>query len=395
MQEMPPPTPTPTATPARVRGIARWAGTCAALCALLVLATGCTSATSEASTDTEPSTGTSVADDTSVTVDTSVIEAVPPVQIADPVAMNRRLSHTINIGAVLELDRGEFPWGPELDDEDFAEFAAAGFTAVRLPVRFSAWAGDAPPYLIDDELWSRVDEAVDAALANDLAIIIDLHHYVEIFEDPERHRDRLEAMWVQIADRYQSLPTDAVAYEFLNEPNTNLDAATWNSIVADVLAAVRAIDPDRTVIVGPVTWNSHLEVPTLELPDDDNLILTFHYYDPFEFTHQGAEWLPQMAQHLGTEWQSDVDGAGARIDADFRVVAEWASARDLPVFVGEFGVLLTADQADRAAWVRSVREAAEREGFSWGHWDWASPTFGMQNDETGEWDPSMLDALFD
>ncbi len=390
-----------------------------------LLATACTGGDGstaavvvDGSTDTTADPGTGL--DTAITrTRPPIVETIPPttrppttrpatvepegdVVQGDPWAFNEVLARTINLGGTLELDRDEEPWGPDLDPSDIDDIAARGFTAVRIPINFPSWAGSAGDgYLIDQEIFDRVDVVLEAAAANDLAAIIDVHQFEAINLDPEGNRELLLAVWRQVATRYRDLPLDQVAFEILNEPNTNLTSDKWNPLMAEAIAEVRAIDPLRTLIVGPTNWYDNLSLPSLELPDDGNLIVSFHYYTPFEFTHQGAPWLEGMDEFLGTSWDSSAsipDEAsglteGALIDREFAEVAEWARERNVPIFLGEFGVLDGADADSRVKWVRWVREAADNEGFTWGYWDWAAPGFGLENDETGEWNEGLMQAL--
>ena len=63
-----------------------------------------------------------------------------------------------------------------------------------------------------------------------------------------------------------------------------------NPIFAGTIEQIRQTNPERTIFVGPGRWNSISELPELRLPDDDdNLIVTVHNYEPFYFTHQGAD----------------------------------------------------------------------------------------------------------
>ena len=67
-------------------------------------------------------------------------------------------------------------------------------------------------------------------------------------------------------------------------------------IYAEAIRQIRKSNPHRTLFVGPGKWNSLDEVPDLRLPDDSNLVVTVHCYDPFYFTHQGASWtMPDTA----------------------------------------------------------------------------------------------------
>lgn len=58
---------------------------------------------------------------------------------------------------------------------------------------------------------------------------------------------------------------------------------------------IRRTNRTRPVIVGPVLWNSIDAVEMFNLPNDDrHIIVTVHYYNPMQFTHQEATWVPGM-----------------------------------------------------------------------------------------------------
>jgi endoglucanase len=122
----------------------------------------------------------------------------------------------INLGDALDAP-SEGAWGVVLKPEHFAMAKAAGLDHVRLPVRFSAHAGDSAPFKIDEDFFKRVDWAIQQATANGLSIIVDLHHYEELMKKPSENADRLVGMWVQIAARYKDQPA-TVAFELINEP---------------------------------------------------------------------------------------------------------------------------------------------------------------------------------
>jgi endoglucanase len=164
---------------------------------------------------------------------------------------------------------------------------------VRLPARFNAHAASRAPYALDEGFMQRVDWAIDQATANHLAIILDLHHYNELDENPDEHAERFVELWKQIARRYRDRPR-SVLLELMNEPHDKLTSDKYNPILARALAAVRAIDPNRLVVVDSVFWAAADKLEQLELPrDDKNLIVSFHMYQPILFTHQGlTEFMP-------------------------------------------------------------------------------------------------------
>ena len=164
----------------------------------------------------------------------------------------------------------------------------------------------------------------------------------------------------------------------------------WNQLLADALTVVRSSNPERAVIVGPVRWNTPDGLPALRLPDDDRLIGTVHYYAPFPFTHQGADWLEEAGEWLGTSWGTEAERACVR--ADLERAAAWARAHGRPLFLGEFGTINNADLAARAAWTTLVRSEAERLGMSWAYWDFATD-FGAFDVSRHAWRAPLRQAL--
>lgn len=130
----------------------------------------------------------------------------------------------------------------------------AGFTAVRLPVKWSAHALSAAPYTIDLTFFKRIDWAVCNATSLGLSIIVNVHHYDELLTDPAAHLERFLALWRQIADCYKT-QNDHVFFEILNEPNGKLEPL-WNEYAGKALAVIRQSNPTRAVSIGPNGWNS-------------------------------------------------------------------------------------------------------------------------------------------
>src|SRR5579871_1458530 len=161
----------------------------------------------------------------------------------DEQATGERLGRGINLGNALEAPK-EGEWGVKLKAEYFPAIKKAGFATVRLPVRWSAHAAKDAPYTIDPKFAERVDWAIDQALANELNIIVNVHHYNEMDANPDQHLARLVGLWEQIAARYKDRPA-AVYFELLNEPHDKLDAAKWNAAIPKLLAAVRQTNPTR------------------------------------------------------------------------------------------------------------------------------------------------------
>lgn len=216
-----------------------------------------------------------------------------------------------------------------------------------------------------------LDELVEAGLKAGLQVILDEHNFNECAKEADLPacRVKLQAFWRQIAARYQKAP-DAVVFEILNEPNGAADAV-WNDMLAENLAIIRATNPTRRVVVGPKFWNSLDHLDSLRLPESDRrLIVTFHYYTPMEFTHQGASWTPQFQKLSGVIWGTAAEQQQLRADMD--KVKAWADKHQRPILLGEFGALETAGMAQRVAWTGAVARAAEARGFGWSYWQFDS-----------------------
>jgi endoglucanase len=314
----------------------------------------------------------------------------PSTEPLDAFAQNRILGRGVNFGNMLEAPQ-EGDWGLVVQEAFFDSVKSAGFQSVRVPIRWTTHAQLDSPYTVNKTFFNRIEWVVTNALSRDLAAIINMHNYDEIYSDPLNHQKRFLAIWRQIAETFKNYP-DNLFFELLNEPNSNLTAPIWNEFLAEGISIVRETNPARTIIVGPVQWNNVNSLGTLRLPEEErNIIVTFHYYNPFQFTHQGAEWVDGADAWLGTTWLP-TPALKADVDRDLKIAADWGSANNRPLYMGEFGAYSRADMHSRELWTRYVRETAEKLGFSWGYWELASG-FGVYDPEANEWRTPLLNAL--
>jgi len=261
----------------------------------------------------------------------------------------------------------------------FAEIRKAGFDFVR--VNLQAFRHMDARDKLDPAWLMKLEDVVREAQKAGLGVILDEHDFDACSNDLNMCRTRLGAFWTQVAPRFANSPRN-VAFELLNEPHAQLDAGNWNSLFPQVLAIVRASNPTRIVVVGPTSWNSLKELPNLKLPDDPNLLVTFHYYEPFHFTHQGATWAGEEVKTLhGITWGSDADKAAVK--SDFDQVSAWAAANKRPILLGEYGAYdKSGTPLDlRVAYIGGVRTEAERHGFGWAYWQFEGDfvVWDMQN----------------
>jgi endoglucanase len=306
----------------------------------------------------------------------------------DAFARNKKLGRGVNVIGYDPIwrhrERGRFK------AEYFREIRKAGFDHVRInlhPFRDNRGGDEGK---LRDEYLRTLDWAVDQALASDLSVILDFHEFQLMSRDPEKHKAGFLSIWNTIAERYKDRPGELL-FEILNEPHGKFNAELWNEYLREALAVVRRSNPGRTVIVGPVQWNSIRQLPKLSLPSDDrNLIVTVHYYSPFEFTHQGAPWT-NMRDRRGVTWTATPEQqAGVR--HDFDKAQEWSRKENRPIYLGEFGAYDKADMPSRARYVGFVAREAEARGWSWAYWQFDSD-FILYDIPAGKWIEPLRDAL--
>ncbi len=307
----------------------------------------------------------------------------------DAAQINRRLGRGVNV----------IGYDPLWRDRSRARFEAgffrmireAGFTHVRInlhpfrdnPRRESGKSDLRPEYL------ETLDWAVDHALEADLAVILDFHEFQAMAKDPEALKPAFLAFWETISRRYADRPPQLL-FELLNEPNTKMTTEMWNQFAAEALAIVRKTNPRRTVVIGPAQWNNISHLDRLVLPEDDRcIVVTVHYYSPFDFTHQGAAFAGK-ADKVGIRWGTEADRQA--ILADFDRAQAWAEANRRPLYLGEFGVYDRAPPEDRVRWLSFVTREAERRGWSWGYWQFDGD-FILFNIAEKRWVDPVLKAI--
>lgn len=265
----------------------------------------------------------------------------------------------------------------------FTEIRRGGFDFVR--VNLFVFEHMDAQNRIDPEWLKRLDWVVANAKKAGLGVILDEHNSSACKKDVATCRVKLPAVWRQLASRYSAEPS-SVAFELLNEPDRFLDAETWDAMISQLLSIIRASNPTRTVIIAPK------RVEDLKLPAHDrNIIVTFHYYGPFRFTHQGAHWT-KIKDVSGVTWGNRADRQ--RIRDLFGKISAWASANQRPILLGEFGVY---DQSGiplhmRVDYTAMLACEAERRGFGWAYWQF-NGDFIVWDMERDSWVKPIKDAL--
>lgn len=294
----------------------------------------------------------------------------------------------LNMGNALDSPRGA-PWGPAIDTADFKRLRRAGFDTIRLPVRFNDYTGPRPAYEIDPDFLAEVTGIIDAALAADLNVILDLHHFYDMFKEPRWAMPQFLAIWRQLAAVYADYPED-LWFEILNEPQGVLKGEPLLEMQKKAVQTIRAADPDRIIILGGENWSDANSLLTNIPPPDANIVYTVHFYEPFNFTHQGAAWLGKRAPRTGRDWGDESERQS--LSDRFEAMAADRTRLGRPVFLGEFGVAGVPETSETLKWVRAARVAAETQDMPWCLWMHIDDLRTVE-DGAVKWDEDMLEAL--
>lgn len=309
--------------------------------------------------------------------------------------------------------------------QDIALMAKLGFDHVRLSIDADAleraFDGNKGPYA---DFLVRLDGAVDTILANHLAVILDVHptdEFKQQLRSNDYAVDQFTELWRKLAARYAGRDPNRVFFEILNEPEMS-DAYRWAGIQAHLAAAIRQAAPQNTIVAAGANYSSLPDLLRLEPLADGNVIYNFHFYDPYEFTHQGATWgVPWWSETHSIPYPSTtagmkkilaevpdaadrselenyfLDGWNAQhIQALIDEAADWARGHHVPLICDEFGAFREhTDPASRARWIHDTRTAFEADGIGWTMWDYRGG-FGVvtkQDGQPAQVDESVVQAL--
>lgn len=334
-------------------------------------------------------------------------------------------------------------WRRIVAPEMLAELKTLGFDFLRLPF-------DPAPLLrlgpgpAQDALIDQIAQTVDQVHAAGLKAIVDLHSIPRpdedwgtdtIVSDPTLF-DAHVALVAKVAARLNGMDPDRTAFELLNEPTNDCDAIynktepmQWPGQLARLHAAARSGAPDLPLVLSGACWGGMDGLDQIDPASfkDDNLIFSFHSYDPFLFSHQAASWTngpnaffadvpypPEsiddtLAARLVAEAKARAEAANSDIDpaeldqamADYRSAgrgivekearqaADWADRHGIPrnrMFLGEFGAMREDmsgrrfQNLGRETFLSDKRQAAEAQGIGWSVWVWTG-TFGITEDD--------------
>lgn len=300
----------------------------------------------------------------------------------------------VNLTGWFQADNARKIQFRKFSKKDFADIKSLGCDVIRLPINMHGMTSGPPNYTIDPLLFSFLDSAVSWAEEVQLYLLIDNHSFDPIASTSPDINLTLNKVWPQVAEHYKN-SSGYIMYEVLNEPH-GISNQVWGNIQQQAIDAIRSKDTKHTIIVGPSGYNSYNDLAQMPVYTDANLIYTFHFYDPFMFTHQGASWnspsmvplagvpfpynaatMPACPPSLKGTWVESalnnypVDGTVAKVKSLLDIAVNFKNTRNVNIFCGEFGVYIpNSDSTDRAFWYKTVKDYLDMKGIPWTIWDY-------------------------
>ena len=304
------------------------------------------------------------------------------------------LSHWLSQTEIRGKEREEY-----VTEKDIIKIAEMGFDHIRLPIdEVQMWDENGKKH---KEAFQLLHNAIDWCRKNGLRVIVDLHviraHH---FNDPNNRQiweditaqENFIKLWYELSAELNSYPNNFLAYEPLNEAVSE-NSEDWNNLINKIIFEIRKLEKDRTIIMGSNMWQKVETFKDLKIPkNNENIILSFHYYTPFLFTHYKAPWTPlkdfdgkinypawTADTSIYSEMNSDLVKEMkihnkyydlAILEADILQAVEVAKKNNMKLYCGEFGCFPTTPIEMRVKWYEDMNSIFQKHDIAWAHWNY-------------------------
>ena len=306
---------------------------------------------------------------------------------------------------------------PYLDhnEDDFERIRRLGMNTVRFYINYRTFEDDATPFTYKEAGFEWLDTNIEWAKKNDIYLILNIHVPQGGFQSNckgdslwkiQSNQDRLVALWQAIATRYSD-ETQIAGYDLLNEPTPSDSVARWTHLAQRIIDSIRTADKNHLIIVEKaIAVNCNYEYndgngnfPVLK---EDNLMYTFHFYEPYYYTYQLTEW---AGTGDGGKYPDDTisvnySGSGQKEgirNSDWLLnqvlkTSKYPVEKGYPVYCGEFGCVQPCFQNNKGGeiWVRDMMNIFDSLGISFTYHAYHDLSFGLYPGPYGPLDTTKL-----
>jgi aryl-phospho-beta-D-glucosidase BglC (GH1 family) len=265
-----------------------------------------------------------------------------------------------------------------LTEEDFRVLRSWKANHIRWQLN---WFGDEPENkanISEYEAWlesalEQFDSMLPVLRKLGLNILLDLHttpggrdqqrHY-RLFNQ-KQFQDYFLSVWEMMANRYKN-ETQIMGYDILNEPDdSNLvpGLMNWHDLASAVVQRIRAIDSQHSIIVEASPGGLVFTLPKFEPLPFDNIIYSFHMYDPSQFTFQGL-----INNSTSIYYPGIIDGKlwnKEQLRALMQPNVDWQNRHNVSIHIGEFSAIRWAPGNSTRNYLSDLIDLFEENGWNW------------------------------
>ena len=277
--------------------------------------------------------------------------------------------------------------------EDVEKIACWGLDHIRLPFDYELLEDDSNPFSYKEDGFEIIDKLLCWCKDVSLNLILDMHKAQgysfykksedNIFFTDENSQKRFISLWEELSKRYIN-EKENLMFELLNEivdPHGDI----WNKIARKAIESIRNIDTERYLLLGGPNHNSAEGIKSLDIYDDKHIIYNFHFYEPFLFTHQRANWTPLKNLNVNQLYPGKIEGIemlktffgnqrpeqGKSLTADtvfnkdfleymLAPAVLFAKQNNKELYCGEYGAIDHAELDSRINYLNDMKELFEK-----------------------------------
>jgi len=291
-------------------------------------------------------------------------------------------------------------------EKDFKQIKELGFDHVRVPFDYHLILEDDYKTYIQSGI-EHLNRALGWCDKYGLNMILDLHKAPgysfdskdenQLFSDPALQEVAID-IWRLLAREYKGRFRNEVIFELLNEI-VEPDSSRWNVLASKMVKAIREIDQERYIMIGGNNYNSCSDLQYIPKYDDDKIVYTFHFYEPFYFTHQKAYWsaksvgynqtleypgeyvnYDEFAKNYPQYYSTGLKEEGLNKEAMRKYLqpaATFLEENDVPLYCGEYGVIALAPLESRIRWHRDFMSLLDELEIGSGCWSYKEMDFEL------------------
>lgn len=254
----------------------------------------------------------------------------------------------------------------------------AGFKTVRLPIAFDIFT-ETNSFNLQSQIIDKIKEIYAQCTALNLNLILTYHYGKLNDSNTFSQIERISWIWKQVQRRFTGQGYSTLFFELYNEPV--MSGNLWKSTITEIIQNLRYEDPNRIYIVGATNYNSLDDLMAMGKLPDNKILYTFHFYEPFIFTHQGADWTdnktyvqnlpyPYRRNKMPDPYAANAPKRSSTAYEDLtqypfiatnefiayrlKTIASFCSKNNMPLICTETGVIKLADDKSRKRYLEDV-----------------------------------------